>query len=194
MKIDIVETNKCNDESKLSQIEAEIKQLKKTTALGIMEIGDKLLEAKEIVPFGEWERWLSNNVSLSLRTARNFMMVARGFSDKERQALADLEITKIYYLAGLSEEKRNTLLASKDVYGMSTRELKNEIQRSESERILLSAIFTDEMKEMTKRILESTDIELIAWWRDNLLIPLSRGISEIVVDLEEKIGELLITK
>ncbi len=177
--------------ARLSTIEAEIKQLKKKTALGIMEIGDKLLEAKKLVPYGEWEKWLSCNVDISLRTARNFMNIALTFATSDRQALADLEITKLYYLAGLSEDKRNALLLSQNIRTMSTRVLKKQIEKIEKQENLLEPIFTDEMREITKCILESDDIDLIQYWKQEVLVPLLNGISEIIMDLEVIIGEQL---
>lgn len=138
-----MQENKPQTFSRLAVLEDEIKQLKRTTAISILEIGDRLLEAKSIVPYGEWEKWLSENVRLSNRTARHFMKAARIYKGEERQALADLEITKLYYLSELSDEKRHELIEAADVRGMTTRELKKAVKGTDLIAQLETMIIND---------------------------------------------------
>lgn len=42
-----------------------------------LQVGHALIEAKAAVSHGAWERWLSDNVSLSARSARGYMQLAR---------------------------------------------------------------------------------------------------------------------
>ena len=185
-----------NNVSQLSRIESEIRVLQRETALGILSIGDKLLEAKEIVPFGEWEKWLSQNIEMSNRTARNFMRIAQAFIGEDRQAIADLEITKLYLLVELPEDKRNKLLDSYSIREMTTRELKSVISNEKNNSSLKNALddfhaFVCEVVDKTRELIDGDDIILLSWWMNNFLKPFQQDFSELVVDIESRIGELL---
>ncbi len=49
--------------------------------------GELLIQAKEFVPHGEWEKWLSKHFSLSGRTAAGYMRLARRW-DELREKVA----------------------------------------------------------------------------------------------------------
>jgi hypothetical protein len=55
-----------------------------------MDAGHRLIEAKELVPHGQWASWLQTNCHLSARTARRYMQLAR--SGLETATVADLGI------------------------------------------------------------------------------------------------------
>ena len=75
-------------------IAAEINEIKTQTS-GILaaaisytkrscfEIGKRLVEAKEIVPFGEWGAWLDSNFEYSESTAGNLMRIYREFGSEQ---------------------------------------------------------------------------------------------------------------
>ncbi len=44
-----------------------------------IEVGKRLIQAKEMVEHGEWANWLESNFALSQDTATNFMNVAKRF-------------------------------------------------------------------------------------------------------------------
>ncbi len=57
------------------------------------EVGHLLAQAKEQVPFGQWEAWVTENTVVSPRTARGYMQAARYWMEADkakRRALADL--------------------------------------------------------------------------------------------------------
>lgn len=51
--------------------------------------GDLLLEAKELLPYGAWGRWLAEHFAGSERTARGYMQLAR---EPERRPVADVGV------------------------------------------------------------------------------------------------------
>jgi hypothetical protein len=53
--------------------------------------GELLFEAKQLCGHGSWEQWLADNVSVSPRTARLYMQLARLPAEK-RQRVADLPL------------------------------------------------------------------------------------------------------
>ena len=173
--------------NRLKNIEVEIKDLKRKTALGMIGIGDKLIEAKALVPHGEWEQWLSDNIEMSSRTARNYMQLAKTFTGEKRQAIADMEVTKLYYLAELPEQEREKLMTTSDIKTISTRELKGIIKQEEQREALLTPIFDDEHRCMHKQVMESDDIEIVTAWAAYLRY-LVQAMGEMVIDLGTMIG------
>lgn len=60
-----------------------------------LEAGALLVQAKEQVPHGQWENWLSENCTVAPRTARSYMKLATAFPalpEAERQRVADLPL------------------------------------------------------------------------------------------------------
>ena len=72
-------------ERSIGDITNEILRLKQDAGNAILGIGQRLIEAKAMLPHGEWLPWLTEQVEFSERTARNFMRLAREWTN--RQAL-----------------------------------------------------------------------------------------------------------
>jgi len=53
------------EQSSLSKIETEITILKHQTAQNIIEIGSRLIQAKEMLSHGEWLPWLEKKRNLA---------------------------------------------------------------------------------------------------------------------------------
>lgn len=116
----------------IETITAEIQQLKADAGNAIIAIGERLIEAKEQLPHGDWLPWLTEQVDFSERTARNFMRLAREWTN--RQALADLGASKALTLLALPEPEREEFIESHDVPAMSTRELEQAIRERDEAR------------------------------------------------------------
>jgi len=67
-------------------IAAEINRIKQQTfkimLTNAMEIGKRLKEAKDLLPHGEWGKWLVESVSYSQRTANRLMQLFEEYGDK----------------------------------------------------------------------------------------------------------------
>lgn len=111
-------------DSKLTEIEKEIITLKNQTAQNIIQIGYKLMDAKEKLPHGEWGTWLRDKVEFSQRTANQFMRIAKEFGSNS-QVISNLESTKVIMLMDLSVEDRENFVEQNDLRNMSTREMKD---------------------------------------------------------------------
>ena len=98
----------------------------------ILTIGRCLIEAKEMLPHGEWLPWLNEKVSYSERTARRFMQAYRQLSN--RPALADLGATKALALIALPEEELSEFLNENNVVDMTTRQLEQAIKERDEAR------------------------------------------------------------
>ena len=76
----------------IETITTEILHLKQQAGTAILEIGRRLIEAKKVLPHGEWLPWLENQVEFSERAAQNLMKLSREWTNP--QALSDLGATK----------------------------------------------------------------------------------------------------
>ncbi|MCI7713086.1 MAG: DUF3102 domain-containing protein [Clostridiales bacterium] len=121
-------------ERNIETITTEIIKLKEDAGNAIIGIGQRLIEAKSMLPHGEWTQWLTERVEFSERTAQNFMRLAREWSNP--QALADLGATKALTLLALPPEERQQFIEEnhivdgkeKSVIDMTSRELEKAIR------------------------------------------------------------------
>ena len=112
---------------KLQKIENEIIILKNQTAENMILMGQKFIEAKKLVPHGEWGNWLEDKVGFSQRTANQFMRIAKEYISNS-QAISNLDATKIYLLLELPVEEREEFVNQNDLQNMSTRDMKKKLK------------------------------------------------------------------
>lgn len=117
--------------TELEKIEKEIISLKNQTAENIIQIGYKLIEAKEKLQHGEWGDWLRDKIDFSQRTANQFMRIAKEFGSNP-EVLTNLGITKIGLLLDVPIEKRKCFMRNHDLKNISTRDLKKAIKQFEN--------------------------------------------------------------
>lgn len=129
------------------QIAAEINGIKKTVRgvmlSAAMEIGRLLIEAKGIVPHGEWGAWLENNVDYSQTTANDMMRLYTEYGDQQisldggpsnEELFGALAPSKALALLALPEEDRREFVQTKPVEDMSVRQLREEIAQLKDEK------------------------------------------------------------
>ena len=119
---------------------AEIQVYKQQAGACVVEIGRRLIQAKELLPHGQWAAWLAEKVEFSERTAQRFMRVAEGFSNPT--PVSDLGLSKALLLLQVPEEEREEFLETphdvsgeeKTVQEMSKRELEKVIKERDEAR------------------------------------------------------------
>lgn len=121
-------------ERSIETITTEILQMKEDAGNAIIGIGQRLIEAKAMLPHGEWLPWLTEQVEFSERTAQNFMRLAREWSNPH--AVADLGARKALMMLALPADERDKFMAEnhivdgeeKSVIDMTSRELEKAIR------------------------------------------------------------------
>ena len=116
----------------IETITDEILDAKRTGGEAILTIGRCLIEAKDMLPHGEWLPWLNEQVELSERTAQKFMKLAREWSNPN--TLADLGASKALMLLALPEGEREQFVEDHNVIDMSARQLKEAIRERDEAR------------------------------------------------------------
>lgn len=123
-------------------IALEINSIKEQTRALVLynsiEIGRRLIEAKELVEHGEWGKWLEEQVSYSKSTTNNLMKIFNEYGADQLSLLSDKNIKsevfeKLNYsqaieLLGVPAEERENFIEENNVEEMSTRELKEKIK------------------------------------------------------------------
>lgn len=147
-------------------IAAEINHLKRQTEITVMnnaiEIGRRLVEAKERVPHGEWGNWLETAVEFKQSTANNLMRIFAEYADQQMslfveenaksQTFANLTYTKAVALLAVPADEREDFVKENDVESMSTRDLKAVIkERDKALKELAQAKKLAEKKEAELR-------------------------------------------
>ena len=104
----------------------EILDAKRTGGEAILTIGRCLIEAKDMLPHGEWTNWLVDRVEFSERSAQRLMRLAREWSNPT--TLSDLGASKALSLLALPPEEREQFVAENNVIDMSARQLEQAIK------------------------------------------------------------------
>lgn len=132
-------------------IAAEINGIKRRTEKAVrgvmlsaaMDIGKLLIEAKSVVPHGEWGNWLADNVDYSTTTANDMMRLYQEYGDKQipldggpsnEELFGAIAPSKALALLALPEEDRREFVRVNPVDEMSVRTLREEIARVKTEK------------------------------------------------------------
>ena len=123
------------------------------TILGI-EIGRRLVEAKELLNHGEWLPWLKRETEFNERSAQRYMRVFEAYGKAQQclfgaemnaTTLSDLPISKALALIAIPESEREDFAAEVGAETISVRELEAKVRErtaeieAEKEKILRSA-------------------------------------------------------
>ena len=118
-------------------IRTEIKtieaQVYKTTLDGVIQIGKRLQELKEMIGHGNWLTWCRENLGYSDRQARRYIEISNEYGDENSAfsnwtTLSNLSISKAYSLLSLPENEVKTFAKEHDVEDMTVKELEAEIK------------------------------------------------------------------
>ena len=108
-------------------IAAEIRAHSSQFIFSTFEIGRLLIEAKALVPAGEWMEYLKNELGYKQSTANNFMRIYKNYNVDghlpESQTFGNLSPSQALELLALPEGEREEFMAENDVSSMSVRQL-----------------------------------------------------------------------
>ena len=120
-------------ERPIEVIEGEILFYKQVAGGAVLEIGRRLMEAKEQLRHGEWESWLEEKVGFSVRSAQRYMKLAKGHGESDTVSL--LGTRKALVLLGLEDSERSEFLEENNAENMTVRELEEAIRERNEARL-----------------------------------------------------------
>ncbi len=145
----------------------EIKDLcreaQRTMLLYAVEIGRRLVEAKEILPHGEWGEWLKNEVSFSQSTANKHMQLFEAYGNRQTslfgaelnsETFTNLSYSQALKLLAVPEEEREDFVKDNDIANKSTRDIDKLIKERDE------ALKTAEAAEQYKQEIEELQSKL----------------------------------
>lgn len=142
-------------------------QVNQVALNGAIEIGRRLCEAKEMLPHGEWGRWLREEADFSQQTANNFMRLFDEYGDSQitmfgavanSKTIGNLPYTKALKLLAVPEEEREAFAEEVDAENISVRELDRAIrEREEAEERAAAA---EDERDKAKKLLSGAEDRL----------------------------------
>lgn len=111
------------------EIRVIVRQAHRVVCSAAIEIGERLIEAKKLVPHGEWEGYVQTRCGFKPRTAQAYMQIAA--SREKAQSFADLEFSKVLLLLAMPEGQAEEFLAEHPAENVSVRKLKAQIAEYE---------------------------------------------------------------
>lgn len=143
------------------------RQAKAMTLYYGVEIGRRLMAAKELVPYGSWGGWLRDNTEFSQATATRFMRLFDEYgasqigllgAEVKSSTLQNLSISNALRLLAVPEEEREEFAEAVDAENISARELEKAIkERDEAKKAAEDA---REAAERTQKVLDATENDL----------------------------------
>lgn len=117
--------------ARLDGLAAEIRTLSENVAVGMLQLGRALSEAKGMVPHGEFGAWLEKNTALSERSAQQFMAAWRRFGNQP--LLQGVDKSKLFKMLALPDGAEEKFLSENDISAMTAREVGEAVKRAREE-------------------------------------------------------------
>lgn len=109
----------------------QARALRLSINVNMWQLARVFIEAKELVPHGEWGQWLKDNADVSERTAQDMMAAYRRFGGKA--PFEELTPTQTFKLLPLPEGSEERFMEEHDVQNMSTREIQEAVKKVREE-------------------------------------------------------------
>lgn len=120
-----------NDLTTLERVTAEARILRMSINMNMFHLARVLVEAKEVVPHGEWLAWIRENADVSEKTAEDMMAAYRRFKDNPQ--IQQLAPSKTYKLLALPAGTESAFLEQHDVENMTTRQIAEAVKKARAE-------------------------------------------------------------
>ena len=123
-------------------IAAEINMIKYQTKeiylAAAVEIGRRLTEAKALIQYGEWGKWLEESVDFSQSRANKLMRIFKEYgagqpTSSNSDPDPNLNYSQAVLLLGIPKEERAQFIIDMDIEGMTKQELRQAVnERSQT--------------------------------------------------------------
>jgi len=115
----------------IDRVTAEARILRMSINMNYFHMARVLVEAKEVVPHGEWLPWIRENADMSEKMAEDLMAAYRRFKDKPQfQALGT---SKTFKLLALPAGTEDAFMEQHDVEKMTVRQVAEAVKKARAE-------------------------------------------------------------
>ncbi len=150
----------------LPEITAEIRyiteQMNRTVLTGIIEIGRRFEQAKDLVEYGKWGEYCEKYTGYSQSMAENYIKVYKEYGDKQMslwgdlsksQSIGNLGITKLIELTALPADEREEFVEKNNVTEDTTvKELRELIEKQKADISAAESRAEEKEKELAENI------------------------------------------
>ena len=153
-----------------------------------IEIGRRLVEAKEMLNHGEWLPWLERETEFSDRSAARYMKLFDEYGASQQglfgpetnsPALSNLPISKALALLSVPESDRIDFAEEVDAEHISVRELEEKIREREAQVEALKKDVEGERNRGDEAIRAKTEAEDLLKTQDQMLVEAKAQIAEL---------------
>ena len=153
-----------------------------------IEIGRRLVEAKEMLNHGEWLPWLERETEFSDRSAARYMKLFDEYGASQQglfgpetnsPALSNLPISKALALLSVPESDRIEFAEQVDAEHISVRELEEKIREREAQVEALKKNIEGERNRGDEAIRAKTEAEDLLKTQDQMLVEARAQIEEL---------------
>ena len=117
--------------SVLDGLAMQARTLRLSINMNMWQLARVFVEAKELVPHGEWGKWLQENADVSEKTAQDMMAAYKRFGGRPQfETLGRAKTFKLLPLPAGTEEQ---FMEEHDVASMSTREIQEAVKQVRAE-------------------------------------------------------------
>lgn len=154
------------EEQIVSEILFYVEDTRKKILYNAIEIGRRLVEAKEVVPHGEWGKWLEEKVNFKKSTANNFIKIFNEYGADQLSLLGDnlkvqtfgnITYSQALELIALDEKERIAFVENHNMEDISVRELKREISELKKKNNLEVREVTEKMEKEKEQLQKERD-------------------------------------
>ena len=115
----------------LDGLAAQARTFSDNAVANLMQLGRVFIEAKALVPHGQFYDWVEKNSGMSQRSAQQFMAAYRRFG--ENTMMRGIEKSKVWKMLTLPEGTEEKFLTENNVQSMSSREIEEAVKRVREE-------------------------------------------------------------
>ena len=145
------------DVSAIEGLAMEARALRNCIDVNMWQLARVFVEAKPLVPHGEWEKWLEVNADCSVRTAQDMIAAFKRFGGKPQ--LENIGRSKAFKLLPLPEGAEEKFMQEHDVSSMSAREIEKAVKAArEEEREKAKADAEKQMEDLKAQLSDSRGI------------------------------------
>ncbi|SHH24013.1 DUF3102 domain-containing protein [Desulfosporosinus lacus] len=160
-------------------------QVERIYLAAAVEIGRRLTEAKALLKYGEWGKWLEESVDFSQSRANKLMRIFKEYGAEQLTSSnsdpdPNLNYSQAVLLLGIPKEERAQFIIDMDIEGMTKQELRQAVNERtqtlhEKDRVL---------QEKDQALQENADLQKTVEDQSGIITELTTELANLKVQLE----------
>lgn len=133
----------------LDRLAGEARLLRASINMNMFQLARVFVEAKELVPHGEWAAWVEANADVSEKTASDMMAAYRRFYEKPQ--MQQIGSSKLFKMLALPAGTEDAFLEEHDVESMTVRQVAEAVKQARAEEQAKAQATIEQEREWRKQ-------------------------------------------